>query len=284
MKWFQHDSDASHDAKIKKLLMRHGAEGYAVYFHCLELIAGDISTKNITFELEHDSEIIADNLKFKGKSGIERVNKIMLSIIELGLFTCENNRIFCFKLAQRLDNTIGRNPEINTIKAHIPENYKAPTKLLRSSNNAEEIRREEKRLNQKKSEEIKELFEKLYNDYPRKLGHEDALKHFTTQYKSSKDVNKFKVDIEKALINYKAICINKGTETDYILHASTFFNKRWKDFVDYSDKKPVEKVEEKPTKTIFDNKEKASEVEDLRKNKDRIEQIKKDLEGSLKNK
>jgi len=56
MRWFKHDTDASSDAKIKKLLIRHGAVGYAIYFHCLELIASDICETNITFELEHDSE------------------------------------------------------------------------------------------------------------------------------------------------------------------------------------------------------------------------------------
>jgi len=43
MNWFQHDTDATQDAKIKKLLIRHGAIGYAVYFHCRELISADIS-------------------------------------------------------------------------------------------------------------------------------------------------------------------------------------------------------------------------------------------------
>ena len=83
MKWFKHDSDASSDAKIKKLIIRHGAVGYAVYFHCIELITSSISENNLTFELEHDSEIIADNLKIIGdstKSGMEIVENIMKTI------------------------------------------------------------------------------------------------------------------------------------------------------------------------------------------------------------
>ena len=63
MNWFKHDTDASNDAKIKKLILRYSATGYAVYFHGLELIAAGINENNITFELEHDAEIIADNLK-----------------------------------------------------------------------------------------------------------------------------------------------------------------------------------------------------------------------------
>jgi hypothetical protein len=138
MKWFQHDSDASNDAKIKRLILRHGAEGYAVYFHCLELISGNITQNNITFELEHDAEIIADNLKIQGttdESALDRVNKIMLTILDLKLFESANNKITCFKMAQRLDNTISRNPEINKIKKNVDT-----TKLLRSDNKAEEIR------------------------------------------------------------------------------------------------------------------------------------------------
>ena len=112
MKWFKHDTDASTDAKLKKLILRHGTDGYAIYFHCLELIAGDISESNITFVLEHDSEIIADNLKIKGTpdiSAIDLVDNIMLYIIELKLFEESNGRIFCFKLLKRLDKSMTGN-------------------------------------------------------------------------------------------------------------------------------------------------------------------------------
>lgn len=106
MNWFKHDTDATTDAKVKKLLIRYGVTGYAIYFHCLELIAGDISETNITFQLEHDSEIIADNLRIKGtaeKSGIAIVEEIMRYILDLGLFQERDNRIFCFKLLKRID-------------------------------------------------------------------------------------------------------------------------------------------------------------------------------------
>ena len=109
MKWFKHDTDAASDAKVKKLLLRHGAVGYAIYFHCLELIAADIADTNITFELEHDAEIIADNLKIRGtaeKSGIDTVNEIMLYMVDLGLFECSGNRITCFKMLKRLDSSM----------------------------------------------------------------------------------------------------------------------------------------------------------------------------------
>jgi len=112
MNWFQHDADSTQDAKIKKLLIRHGAIGYAVYFHCLELIIGDVCETNITFELEHDSEIIADNLKISGtgdKSGRDIVEGIMRTIVDLGLFTNENGHIFCYKLLKRINMSMTSN-------------------------------------------------------------------------------------------------------------------------------------------------------------------------------
>jgi hypothetical protein len=125
MKWFKHDTDASTDARIKKLILRYGAEGYAIYFHCLELIAGDISETNVTFELEHDAEIIADNLKIKGdsqKSGIDRVNEVMKYIISLELFTNDNGHIRCYKIAKRIDSSMTSNSKlrhlINDAKNH----------------------------------------------------------------------------------------------------------------------------------------------------------------------
>jgi hypothetical protein len=115
MQWYKHDSDASNDAKIKKLLIKHGAVGYAIYFHCLELIAGNISESNITFELEHDSEIIADNLKIKGTadlSGRDLVESIMRDIIDLRLFEEKNGHIFCFKMLKRLDTSMTSSPKL----------------------------------------------------------------------------------------------------------------------------------------------------------------------------
>ena len=118
MNWFKHDTGATQDAKIKKLLLKYGATGYAIYFHALELIAGDVTETNLTFELEHDSEIIADNLKIKGtpdKSSIAVVEEIMRYMVELGLFEASGDRIFCFKLLRRLDSSMTGSFKMRTI-------------------------------------------------------------------------------------------------------------------------------------------------------------------------
>lgn len=130
MKWFQHDADAMHDAKIRKLILKHGAVGYAVYFHSLELIASNISKNNITFELEHDLTMIKDDLKLTKKNKVE---DIIDCIIDIGLFSRDaNGRIFCFKMAERLDNTISKNPDVNKLRESIRNSYVFTTKQVSS--------------------------------------------------------------------------------------------------------------------------------------------------------
>lgn len=152
MKWFKHDSDASTDARIKKLILRYGAEGYAIYFHCLELIAGDISETNVTFELEHDAEIIADNLKIKGdsqKSGIDRVNEIMRYIIDLELFTHDNGHIRCYKMAKRIDSSMTSSVKLRQLIADAKSHDDVMTQScipMEQHARREEIRRDEKRI------------------------------------------------------------------------------------------------------------------------------------------
>ena len=144
MQWFKHDSNTTMDFKIRKLILKYGAIGYAIYFHCLELIAGGINENNITFELEHDSEIIADDLRIKGtteQSGVDLVQEIMRYMIELDLFEESNGHIFCFKLLKRLDTSMTSSPKLRELitKAKNQDNYKQiknHDKVMIESNNS----------------------------------------------------------------------------------------------------------------------------------------------------
>jgi hypothetical protein len=155
LKWFQHDSDASLDFKVKKLIRRHGATGYAVYIHCLELIALSISKDNPTLMLEHDNETIADNLKI---DNIKVVDNIINTIVELNLFQRYNDNIYCYKMAERLDNTESRNPDFNRVKKEVRSYYVATTKKQRADEmRRDEIRTEEKRKDKKRIDEIRKV-------------------------------------------------------------------------------------------------------------------------------
>lgn len=149
MQWFKHDTDATQDAKLKKLLIRHGATGYAIYFHCLELIASDISNSNLTFELEHDSEIIADNLKIRGtaeKSGIDIVEEIMRYIIDLDLFSESDGHIFCFKLLKRLDTSMTSNDRFRDMISDAKDKNHDSVMTQSCKKRREEKREEENRI------------------------------------------------------------------------------------------------------------------------------------------
>ena len=74
LKWFKHSSTALNDAKIEKLIMKYGIEGYGVYFAIVEMIAQEIDTNKVSCELEHDYELLA--YKFRvDKKRLEEAKK-----------------------------------------------------------------------------------------------------------------------------------------------------------------------------------------------------------------
>ena len=108
MLWFKHDTDANGDAKLKRLRMKYGLEGYGLYWYCLELIAGSIDKDNLTFELEHDAEIIS----FDTGIHYERLQEMMTYMVSLGLFEQDQGAITCLKLAKRLDKSMTNSPKM----------------------------------------------------------------------------------------------------------------------------------------------------------------------------
>ena len=102
MKWFKHDTDANMDAKLQKVLIDYGLEGYGLYWYCIELIAARVDKEHITFELEHDASIIAHNVN----SSEQRISEIMFRFVELGLFENSSGIITCIKIAKRLDKSM----------------------------------------------------------------------------------------------------------------------------------------------------------------------------------
>lgn len=89
-----------------------------MYWYCLELIAGEVSKNKITFELEHDAEIIAHD------TGVhyERVNEMMAYMVDLGLFEQDTGVITCLKMAQRLDQSMTSSSEMRKMISNIKSN------------------------------------------------------------------------------------------------------------------------------------------------------------------
>jgi len=112
MKWFKHFTNAHNNNSLSKVRMKYGADGDAIYWYCVELVAGDLGhQENITFELKHDAEVIGYNLKVDSA----KVEEIMRYMVNLGLFEERNSIITCMKVAKFLDKKNTRNKEIHKV-------------------------------------------------------------------------------------------------------------------------------------------------------------------------
>lgn len=120
MQWFKHDSNAHTDAKLKRVRMKYGLQGYGLYWYCLELIAQSVEAHNLTFELEHDAEVIAYDV------GLSReiVQEMMVYMVNLGLFSADNNgRIFCIKMLKRMDSSMTSNAKMRQMLTQAKQNH-----------------------------------------------------------------------------------------------------------------------------------------------------------------
>jgi len=139
MKWFKHDSNANTDAKLKRVRMKYGMQGYGLYWYCLELIASNVEKHNLTFELEHDAEVIA----FDTGINYEVVQEMMTCMADLGLFENCEGVITCLKMASRTDEYTQQ-----IMKRHdsVPRDSRVSPDKVRG------IRREEKRIEENRKE------------------------------------------------------------------------------------------------------------------------------------
>ena len=160
MKWFKHDSNAHRDAKLKRLIMAYGMEGYGLYWYCLEEIANQVSTEKYTFELEHDAEIIA----FDSGMSVTKVEEIMKKMVDLNLFQSSNGIVTCLKLAKRIDQSMTGNRQMRKIitsyknqevKVKNHDSDMTESRVGHVIVSPEEKRREEKRIDEKRKEEKK---------------------------------------------------------------------------------------------------------------------------------
>jgi hypothetical protein len=219
MKWFKHDSDASNDAKLKKLRLKYGATGYGIYWYCLELIARNVEKHNLTFELEHDAELIADDFKLSA----ELVQHIMTYMVELELFENTGGIVSCLKMATRTDEYTQKLIQSSRKTSdNVPTiSVEYPTKsVLIEENRTEDIRLDKKNI-------YTEDFTIFWTAYPKKTGKDAA-------YKSWSKVKPRLDDVMYALSWQQD---SDQWKRGYIPNPATYLNQgRWKD------EEPVEGV------------------------------------------
>ena len=229
MKWFKHEGYARADEKIEKLLIKYGADGYALYFYCVEIIAGNLSSENITFELKHDSETIANRLKLDTL----RVEEIMKWMIKEGLFQVNDTtgRVMCLGLLRRLDNTLSQNQEIRKLLSSEEfQSFKALAyhgKNVQLQDNLIDLK--QKRREEKKKEEKRQngaWFISFWKEYPRKVSKQKAEQSFNKVCTSEKVFQEI----------MRGLRCHKGSEQwlkdggQYVPYPSTFLNqRRWED-------------------------------------------------------
>lgn len=167
MKWFKHDSNAASDAKLRRLRLKYGMEGYGLYWYCLELIAGTVELHNLSFELEHDAELIAADTSIH----VEKVQDIMRYMVNLGLFEQGHSGVIsCQKMATRTDEYIAKVMR-NITKC--PESVRS--KSGASPEKVRLIRREEKRRDIPASADAGASdFESFWQQYPKKVDKKKA--------------------------------------------------------------------------------------------------------------
>ncbi len=137
MKWYKHDANANCDAKLRHVRLKYGMEGYGLYWYCLELIAQNVERHNLSFELEHDAEIISADVGIH----FELVQEMMMFMIDLGLFERSNGVITCLKLASRTDEytqkLLRSIPNVPTVSRQCPDKV-PPNRIEQKKTRTEE--------------------------------------------------------------------------------------------------------------------------------------------------
>ena len=227
--WFAHESKANRDTKMRKLLMKYGAEGYGLYWYCVEHIADNVGPK-LTFELEHDSEILAHELKIDTML----VEEIMRYMVSVGLFEESEGVVSCLSLLKHLTPKCTRNEELKTLireansislSATVPDSPRlSPIVPPRG----EERRREKNKPSQ--SDRVRDSFEVWWSKYPKKVGKKDALAMFRRLSASERH----------AMLADDVSRRYKNTEQRYIHNGDTYVRKQlWQDEISSSGKREI---------------------------------------------
>lgn len=175
MKWFKHDSDSSLDKKLQKVRLKYGMQGYGLYWYLLEMVAINVEKHNLSFELEHDAEIIS----FSTGISYELVQEMMSYMVSLGLFENQQGIITCLKMANRTDEytqKLLRNSGVPTVSRQCPD--KVPPNR-REEKRIEETRIEEKRIEKTLVPSVRSKddpdFDRWWKIYPKKRDKKKAL-------------------------------------------------------------------------------------------------------------
>ena len=223
MKWYKHDSNANCDAKLRRVRLKYGMEGYGLYWYCLELIAQNVEKHNLSFELEHDAEIIAAD------TGIhhELVQEMMTFMIELGLFENKGGIITCMSMLKRLDQSMTSNPEMRKLIAQAKKSHDLVMTnsdfVMPDKNRRDEKRRDEKRRDENTTAPaVPAEFADFKKAYPKRTGAQPWSKAFRSIRARLKEGAQW-TDLLEGAKRYASYCdATDKTGTEFVMQAATF--------------------------------------------------------------
>lgn len=261
--YFSHDNDMRNDPKIKAIRRKFKLQGYAVYNMILETLT---DSDNFTLKIDNLSiELMAGDFDCEASFLLEVIDYCIL----LNLFQKTGEIMKCSKLIERFEHLLSKRKRDRT-KVTASENYKSKELSLTETHNNGVIDDENtqsivnKSIVNKKKEENKNnntsiiikntkkkscldyenLFNELWDRYPRQEGRKAAFNKFKSSVKTQEDLENINLAMNKYLNKLK----NENTEPQFIKMGSTFFN-QWQEILK-SKQIPI-RYESKPALTAM---------------------------------
>lgn len=239
MKWFKHQTSMRHDPRIKRVVRKYGADGYALYNYILESIAGNLNPKDPLPNLEETSEDIAYDLKLDTL----RVQEIVGYCLEQGLFSQDEvtGHILCLKMYKFLDDATRKSSSVvNMLNsfAKINQSDKVGQIPKDPENVLPELDKDLELDPDKDKEEDKELKEKILSD---------EFTRFWNLYDKKKDKDKCyskwkKIPVKDKLVIFEVVkpYVDSTPDKKFRKNPLTYLNgKCWNDeIINNNNQKP----------------------------------------------
>jgi len=222
--YFSHDFNSRQDAKIKRLIMKHGMAGYGMFWAIVEDLYNNANAlptdyESIAFDLRTDSETIES------------------IITGFDLFVINQNTFGSMSIQKRLDEREEKSKkakkaarirwENNDSNAGAMQTHTDSNAIKEKKEKKEEESKEDKRIEIERKKKRKEQFEKFWNLYDHKKDKKTSLDIWMKLTDEEVDM------IRKTVRTY----LSETQDKKFRKHPSTYLNqKTWLDYTDQDGK------------------------------------------------
>ena len=219
--YFSHDFNARQDAKIKRLIMKHGMAGYGMFWAIVEDLYNNANAlptdyESIAFDLRTDSETIES------------------IITGFDLFVINQNTFGSMSIQKRLDEREEKSKKAKKAARIRWENNDSNAGAMQTHTDSnaikekkEEESKEDKRIEIERKKKRNEQFEKFWNLYDHKKGKKASLDAWMKLTDEEIDM------IRKTVRTY----LSETKDKNFRKHPSTYLNQKvWLDYTDQDGK------------------------------------------------